>query len=202
MIRVDIIDSSPIFSHGLRSVLTSGGFKVIATRTRAADPASWRADIFLVDLEAIAPLSLAEFVSTTGRAAPVLLLGAPTDSDVLTQYLRAGVSGFLDRRTNVETLLAAVRAVANGGAYWTLDRRVESAPDPTAEGAVLSPRERQVLRQIAGGLTHGQVARRLGISPHTVDTYVKRIRSKLDIGNKAELTRAALLGGFGPEPAS
>jgi DNA-binding NarL/FixJ family response regulator len=202
MIRVDIIDSSPIFTHGLRSVLTSGGFKVIATRTGAADPLSWQADIFLVDPEAIGNLTLAEFVNTTGRAAPVLLLGRLTETDVLMQYLRAGASGFVDRSTEVENLYTAVRAVANGGVHWTFDRPVESAPNPRAADTVLSPRERQVLRQIAGGLTHGQVARRLGISPHTVDTYVKRIRSKLDIGNKAELTRAALLGDFVAEPAA
>ena len=50
-----------------------------------------------------------------------------------------------------------------------------------------------MLRQISRGLTHGQIATRLGISPHTVDTYVKRIRAKLGVGNKAELTRVALV---------
>jgi len=59
---------------------------------------------------------------------------------------------------------------------------------------LLSGRELQVLRQISRGLTHGQIATRLGISPHTVDTYVKRIRAKLGVGNKAELTRIALDG--------
>ena len=58
----------------------------------------------------------------------------------------------------------------------------------------LSEREEQVLRQISQGLTHHQIATRLGISRNTVDTYVKRIRAKLGAGNKAELTRAALLG--------
>ena len=43
------------------------------------------------------------------------------------------------------------------------------------------------------------MAARLGISPHTVDTYVKRIRVKLGVGNKAELTRAALLGQLIPQ---
>ncbi|WP_236573536.1 response regulator transcription factor [Streptomyces sp. GS7] len=57
---------------------------------------------------------------------------------------------------------------------------------------VLSPREQEVLRFIAAGMTHGQVSRRIGISQHTVDTYVKRVRSKLSVGNKAELTRIAL----------
>ena len=73
--------------------------------------------------------------------------------------------------------------------------------DPKTDTA-LSTRERQVLQYIACGYTHGQAARRLGISPHTVDTYVKRIRAKLAVGNKAELTRAAVLGKYLQWPIS
>jgi DNA-binding NarL/FixJ family response regulator len=66
------------------------------------------------------------------------------------------------------------------------------APDAAA-GVALSAREEQVLDLIATGLTHQQVATATGLSRHTVDTYVKRIRSKLSLGNKAELTRMAIL---------
>ncbi|MFF6870487.1 MULTISPECIES: helix-turn-helix transcriptional regulator [unclassified Streptomyces] len=58
--------------------------------------------------------------------------------------------------------------------------------------ATLSPREREVLGHLVEGCTHDQAARRIGISQHTVDTYVKRIRSKLGAHNKAQLVRAAL----------
>ncbi|MFH8338381.1 LuxR family transcriptional regulator [Streptomyces sp. AM6-12] len=75
--------------------------------------------------------------------------------------------------------------------YAALARRAPLAAGDRAP-AGLSPREEQVLRFIASGMTHGQVARRIGISQHTVDTYVKRVRSKFGIGNKAELTRVAL----------
>ncbi|MGI5203985.1 response regulator transcription factor [Spirillospora sp. CA-108201] len=52
---------------------------------------------------------------------------------------------------------------------------------------------------MADGYTHGQIARHLGISRHAVDTYVKRIRGKLKLGNKAELTRAAVQASAGFE---
>lgn len=57
---------------------------------------------------------------------------------------------------------------------------------------LLSPREEQALDFIARGFTHAQTARRMGVTKATVDTYVERIRAKLQVGNKAELTRAAL----------
>ncbi|MET8284974.1 response regulator transcription factor [Streptomyces sp. NPDC048448] len=85
-------------------------------------------------------------------------------------------------------------------------RRV-AGPGPAAAGAgtvarqgvaTLSPREREVLRHLVEGCTHDQAARRIGISQHTVDTYVKRIRSKLGAHNKAQLVRAALTTSRSP----
>ncbi|MGW3631337.1 response regulator transcription factor [Streptomyces sp. NPDC005122] len=85
-------------------------------------------------------------------------------------------------------------------------RRV-AGPVPAAAGAgtvarqgvaTLSPREREVLRHLVEGCTHDQAARRIGISQHTVDTYVKRIRSKLGAHNKAQLVRAALITSRSP----
>lgn len=79
--------------------------------------------------------------------------------------------------------------------------RRAAGPEPVAAGAgtvarqgvaTLSPRESEVLRHLVEGCTHDQVARRIGISRHTVDTYVKRVRSKLGARNKAQLVHAAL----------
>jgi DNA-binding CsgD family transcriptional regulator len=69
-----------------------------------------------------------------------------------------------------------------------------AAPSARAgpEAPTLAPREKETLRYIAGGYTHAQAARRMGISEATVDTYVKRIRQKFNLGNKAELTRLAI----------
>ncbi|WP_345672056.1 helix-turn-helix domain-containing protein [Streptomyces similanensis] len=64
-------------------------------------------------------------------------------------------------------------------------------PETEQEKAPLSARERETLLLVADGLTRNQTARRIGISPHTVDTYLKRIRAKLGLGNKAELARVA-----------
>ncbi|GGQ08173.1 hypothetical protein GCM10010266_34320 [Streptomyces griseomycini] len=75
-------------------------------------------------------------------------------------------------------------------------RRAVPVPHAPAAGhgwaAPLSQREQEVLQFIASGLTHDQVARQVGISRHTVDTYVKRVRTKFGVRNKAELTRVAL----------
>ncbi|MBN0047398.1 helix-turn-helix transcriptional regulator [Streptomyces actuosus] len=60
----------------------------------------------------------------------------------------------------------------------------------------LSPRELETLRHVAAGHTYLQTARAMGVSPHTVDTYLRRIRAKLDLGSTAELTRVAISLGL------
>ncbi|MGW3442070.1 response regulator transcription factor [Streptomyces sp. NPDC001076] len=84
-------------------------------------------------------------------------------------------------------LVDAIRRVADPGA-------AAGGPEAVVRQGVatLSPREREVLGHLVEGCTHHQAARRIGISQHTVDTYVKRIRSKLGASNKAQLVRAAL----------
>ncbi|MFE5038587.1 response regulator transcription factor [Streptomyces sp. NPDC056683] len=62
--------------------------------------------------------------------------------------------------------------------------------------AALAPRERETLRHIAAGCTYLQAARRMGLSRHTVDAYLRRIRAKLDINTTAELTRLAISLGL------
>ncbi|MEU0053793.1 helix-turn-helix transcriptional regulator [Streptomyces sp. NPDC006184] len=71
------------------------------------------------------------------------------------------------------------------------------APSPTeAPAPTLAPRERETLRHIAAGRTYLQTARHMGLSTHTVDAYLRRIRAKLDITNTAQLTRTAIAMGL------
>jgi DNA-binding NarL/FixJ family response regulator len=190
-----------VFARGLVGVLAADGFDVVAVRAAATGSFSWRADVLLVDPDAVADMTVYELVSSTRSIAPVLLLGHAPHQGQLAGYQSAGAAGFVERRSTVTDVVAAVRAVANGNLYWRATPALTSDEPSASDDGALSPRERQVLQQIARGLTHDQVARRLGISHHTVDTYVKRIRSKLQLGNKAELTRAAVLGRFDKRPA-
>ncbi|AWT45464.1 MULTISPECIES: response regulator transcription factor [Streptomyces] len=74
-----------------------------------------------------------------------------------------------------------------------LSRTEAPVPAPRQE---LSPRELETLRHIAAGRTYLQTARAMGVSPHTVDTYLRRIRAKLGLAGTAELTRVAIALGL------
>lgn len=208
--RAAIVDGCQIFLRGLSEILRSNGFAVterwvaanapLPLNVLATESMLWRADIVLLDPEVVATAGLPDLSDSVAAAAPMLLLGDGDRPWQLAPYRESGVAGFVDRRTDIANLLAAVQAVMAGGSYWKPGHLDHDQPPAGHNNRALSPREAQVLRQIAQGLTHGQVARRLGISPHTVDTYIKRIRSKLDLGNKADLTRAAILGSLTAMP--
>lgn len=122
---------------------------------------------------------------------------------------RAGVRGFVSIEVTADELCLAVTAVDGGGFYLSpelaagFNQALTSAIGPAgpvtevpAVGlASLTEREIATLRLVAQGLTHRQVARQLSLTYATVDTYVKRIRAKLGVGNKADLTRRAVALG-------
>jgi DNA-binding NarL/FixJ family response regulator len=194
VIRTDILVSSPVFLVGLVHTFNNAGIKVVAIRNSPAEESSWLADAALIDADALNLPAGLNHVTETARSTAVIVLYNEADRDAAV-YLRAGASGVVSKRESAERIIEVVKSVAAGGRVSPAG--VVAAPVPArteTPGYQLSEREEQVLRQIALGLTHGQIATRLGISPHTVDTYVKRIRAKLGVGNKAELTRAALLG--------
>ena len=201
MIRVDVLVPAPIFLVGLVHTLTDAGIKVVAARTSPEEELSWLADTALIDVDVLPPSGDLTHITEAARCTSVLVLSDGNEHDP-GLYLQAGASGVISKRESGERLVDAVRAAAAGTnvapAHGEDDQTTERAE---TAGRGLSGREEQVLRQISRGLTHGQIATRLGISSHTVDTYVKRIRRKLGVGNKAELTRLALLGRAAELPA-
>jgi DNA-binding NarL/FixJ family response regulator len=194
VIRVEVLDSSPVYLFGLAHLLPCDGIEIVGMRSTPDEDLASSPDVYLIDACALEPLGgdAASYVSKAAEQCSVLIL-TPTRDDRIQTYLDVGAVGCVSKQADLSTLVKAIRTVANPAAPgWT-----EAADAARSKPEVnLSNREEQVLRYISCGFTHGQVARRLGISAHTVDTYVKRIRSKLDVGNKAELTRAAVLGRY------
>jgi DNA-binding NarL/FixJ family response regulator len=201
MIRADLLVNAPLFLMGLSQTLAEAGIRVVSVRTSPDEEPSWLADASLIDADAVPCTGDLTPITEAARYMPVLVLNneAATDDE---PYLHAGAMGVVSKAESGQSIVRAVQMITSG----TRVGHAEAEPVPNnsrtdTTGCQLSDREEQVLCQIAHGLTHGQIATRLGISPHTVDTYVKRIRSKLGVGNKAELTRAALLRRPAPRPA-
>lgn len=116
------------------------------------------------------------------------------DADRLFEALRQGASGYLVKSASLPALKAALLEVMQGGAPLSraVARKVLAyfSPAPLAPAAdVLTPREREVVQGLGEGLGEKQLAARLGITVHTVHTYVKRLYRKLHVNSRAELLR-------------
>ncbi len=134
----------------------------------------------------------------------VILTTFETDEYVF-DALRAGASGFLVKDTDPEELLRAVRVVARGDALLapSVTRRLiadvvarSPAPRPAPELEELTPREREILILVGGGLSNDEIADRLGISPATAKTHVSRILGKLAARDRAQLVVIAYESGL------
>jgi DNA-binding NarL/FixJ family response regulator len=205
MTRIAIVEGHRILRKGIEQVLARrAGFEVVASVGRAEDleVQGDAPDVVIADPSPYEEDAFAAVLAALGAVGPVLVVSAAgdrLDSAGVLAALRAGVFGVVARDADDDELLMAVEAVAHGRLYLSaeLAQYVHAELGKGAgEPRRLAPREAEALRWIARGCTHGQIARRMGLTEETVNTYVKRIRAKLNAGNKAELTRMALELGY------
>lgn len=132
-----------------------------------------------------------------GIKAPILMLSMHPEDQYAIRVLKAGASGFLNKESATEELLAAVHKVLSGRKYITAavaEKLAETMADGGEKQAheLLSDREMQVLQRIASGKTVSEIADEISLSVNTISTYRTRILEKLNLNNNAELTRYAL----------
>ncbi len=141
-----------------------------------------------------------------GTVSRVLMLTTFDSDEYVYTALRAGASGFLLKDTPSQHLVTAVRSVAAGDALIdpTITRRliqqfVRATRPSTAvpeQLAALTPREREVLRVIAQGLSNAEIARDLTVEENTVKTHVGRILTKLGLRDRVQAVVLAYESGF------
>ncbi|MQS07186.1 response regulator [Streptomyces alkaliphilus] len=168
-------------------------------------------DIRMPDLDGIGATRLIAADEDLAGVRVLVLTTYETDENVI-EALRAGASGFLVKDTRPAELLDAIRTVAAGDALLSpgptarLIARLLRTPAPPGSGvgdpagavgrAGLTDRERQVLALVGRGLTNGEIAELLSLSPLTVKTHVSRVMNKLPARDRAQLVIAAYESGL------
>jgi DNA-binding NarL/FixJ family response regulator len=121
-----------------------------------------------------------------------IMLTVYEDNNRLFKSLMAGASGYLLKRTSPTKLAAAIREAYNGGSPMTpqIARRVvlhfQQLPEPASELKKLSPRETEVLNQLAQGYRYKEIVDNLGISNGTLHSYIRSIYEKLHVHSRTE----------------
>jgi len=203
-IRIVLADDRMLGRKSLRTLLQEradievlrGGGDVEAV---IAEIQEHRPDILVLDL-ATPDSSAVDAVSRLRAQAPqtqIVVLAGEHQRGWAQPLLDAGACAFVAREAIELDLAPAVRAAARSERYVSV--RVESGLKPSGRARTpgrLTPRETEVLRQIALGHTSVEIAGALHLSPRTVETHRARINKKLALATRAELVRYALRRGL------
>jgi DNA-binding NarL/FixJ family response regulator len=206
-IRVLIADDEDMVRSGFRLVLVrEPDIDVVGEAVDGAQAVSKaervKPDVVLMDIRMpiLDGIEATRQIAAGASGARVLVLTTFDEDAYVYGALRAGASGFLLKYAPADDLVHAIRVVAGGEAMLapSVTRRVieqfaRRAPDAAAAARVarLSPREHEVLGLVARGLTNGEIAEQLVVSPATVKTHVARLLEKLDVRDRVQATALA-----------
>jgi DNA-binding NarL/FixJ family response regulator len=208
-IRVLIADDHAILREGLRALLNlTEDIEVIGEAVdgrqavdlaRQLDP-----DVVLMDIAmpGLGGLEAAIEMRKEGLRPKILILSQYEDREYVRRLLKAGVSGYLLKKSAGAELANSIRSAHRGGlvldpevARVAMEDAGPRAPAETDPYEALTDREKQVLKLVAEGLSNKEVAEVLGISVKTAMSHREKVMEKLELHNRTELVRFALKRG-------
>jgi DNA-binding NarL/FixJ family response regulator len=208
-IRVLLADDHAILREGVRALLAlCDDIEVVGEAvdgrsaidaTRSLDP-----DVVVMDIAmpGLGGLEATLEIKKAGLRSKILVLSQYDEREYVRRLLKAGVSGYLLKKSAGTELANAIRAVHRGGlvldpevARIAMEDAGPAAPGGADPYETLTDREKQVLKLVAEGLANKEVADVLGISVKTAMSHREKVMEKLGLHNRTELVRFALRRG-------
>lgn len=218
-VRVVVADDQALIRSAVVELLRSAdGVEVVAEavdgREAVARSREHHPDVVLMDIRMPVLDGIAATAQIRGdetlRTVRVLILTTFEEDEYLLAALRAGADGFIGKGAEPDEIVRGVRAVRDGesllspaatrsliGRYLKIDRTVAPTGRYDARRLEeLTPREREILVLVAGGLSNQEIADELVISPFTAKTHVNNMMTKLDAPGRAQLVIWAYESGL------
>ncbi|HCG01677.1 MAG TPA: DNA-binding response regulator [Chloroflexi bacterium] len=206
MSRVLIVAQASVVRAGLEAILGDApGLQVVGTSATSSDLAD-QVESLQPDVILAAPGGpLSETLSASKEGLPALvLLTDDSDGAAALDALRYGARAVLPRDAQPEEIVAAVQAAASGLTVLTVETSAPLLPylsgigraDSVNQGEALTPREVEVLSMLAEGAGNKIIARRMGISEHTVKFHVGSIMGKLNAASRTEAVTVGIRRGL------
>lgn len=172
-----------LFLNGEAGITVVGAFSSAGEALRALKSAA--PEIALVDI-GLPDMSGTELIRRMIEQMPALEIIAHTvfdDREIVLSAIKAGAAGYILKGGRLAGLVEALQEIAQGGSPMTpkIARKVirEFRNGGDCDDCSLSPREKEVLKEIERGMTYKQIGGKFGISPHTVNVHIKNIYVKL-----------------------
>lgn len=202
-IRVCLAEDQTLVRQGLRSMLSlADDIEVVAEAEDGLLALSavqqHRPDVLLLDYQMphLDGLGVLHHLSSLGLLPPTLILTTFDDDELLFSGVEAGAKGYLLKDVSLDILLQAIRTLAGGGRWLQpglTERRkaphTRASLPPNTEPVVLTQREQEVLRLMAGGFSNREIASIITTTEGTIKGYVSNILSKMGVRDR---TRAVL----------
>lgn len=212
VIRVLIVDDHAVVREGIRHVLSADDdFEVVGEASGGEQAIvlaqSLQPDVVVLDLSMpdLPGLAAAARIREVAPRAAILILSIHDHREYVLRSIEAGTQGYLRKDSSPTELRNAIRAVHEGGTFFSapaarhlsraVGKRTAEEGDDARAGS-LTPRERDVLIEIARGHTNKEIAATLGVSVRTVESHRESLLRKLGVRGTAGLTRFAINAGL------
>lgn len=202
-IKILIADDHPLFRQGLKNAFSETPDIEVVDEAETGNDVLRKIrehDLNLLLLDISMPgkggLEVLKQLKTEHPKIPVLILSVYQESQYAIRFIKAGASGYLTKESSIDTLLEAVRKVAQGGNYASANITEKLAFDflnidkPLHE--LLSDREYQVFSMISAGKSLTEIGNDLSLSVKTISTHRTRILEKMKMTKNAELIHYAI----------
>lgn len=205
--RILLADNQRIVREGVRRLLETHGFEVVAETDDGEEAirlvSELRPDIAIIEICTPSGFEAVRAIAASKGRTRCCVLSAQQSSGPVEEALRSGAAGYVPKSAPSKELIDAIEAISAGRSFlssaitmYVVEAVSRPGDAPRSALAVLTRRERDVLRLIAGGLRSKEVAGRLGLTPKTVETHRANLMAKLDIHNVVSLVHLAIREGM------
>ena len=204
-IRLLLVDDHPLVRDGLRLRLDAiAGFEVVGEAGTAAEALALtessapRLVLTDISMKGGSGIALTQAISRRYPTIRILVLSMHNNQEYVAQAVAAGAHGYVLKDSPATQIVEAIYTIARGGTFFDAEL-AEQKPAASRYGIIekLTPREHEILRDLASGLSNKQIATLHTLSVRTVETQRMSIKRKLEIDGQAELIKFAV-EFFGP----
>jgi DNA-binding NarL/FixJ family response regulator len=204
MINLFIIDDHPLVTDGIRTMLSTTGYIHISGSAKTAKQAlddlnNVNAEVILLDISLpdMDGLELCKHLRKKLPQAKIIGLTSANEAGIITQLLHNGANGYLLKNMEQNELMEAIDKVMDGGIYLSKDanekllQQFTNVQTAVKSVPVLTRREKEILVLLNEGLKGPQIAEKLFLSTHTIETHRKNLLQKFNVHTTQMLLKVA-----------
>ncbi|MEC9413301.1 MAG: response regulator transcription factor [Pseudomonadota bacterium] len=203
MITVILVDEHHVVRAGIKRLIEEQSDILVIAETNQSDqlPAlyeEYQPDVFIIDMNTAygSTLNRVNELTMTYPSARVMIFSNLPESFFANEAIQSGAKAYIRKTSTTEELLLAIRSVAAGKTYLSVDiaekLALKNVADDLEPSTILTPREFEIFRLLAEGMEVESIAKELKISLKTMANYQTQLKQKLNIATPIQLVRLAL----------